>query len=92
MKIVWTRGVETPELRSEIKKDYAQAVNIRNRLIEILKGKIENSRSSVRRRDMYESPSWPLLQADAVGYERALFEVISLISDTESSKSEDSQV
>ena len=65
---------------SEIDSEWAGSQTLRKRLIELL---IEEQNRTLKKRrgeDMYESPNWALLQADAVGYERGLEKAISLLS------------
>lgn len=85
MRTVWTAGLKGNEL-SEIKKDFAQSIYLRKRLTDILQGRIESTREKLVSSDTYMSPSWAHLQADGVGYERALREVINLL-ESESLKS-----
>lgn len=79
MKTTWTAG-KNVEQKAIIKSDFVGGVGMRLRLTELLKDKIEAKRTSVRGDDNYSIPNWNLLQADAIGYEKALLEVISLIS------------
>lgn len=64
---------------AEVKVLFDNAYAVRNimkkRLEELIS---ESNRTSINKKS-YESPSWPYLQADSVGYERALREVISLL-------------
>lgn len=52
----------------------------------LLLEKIDASAKEGRLKELYESPSWPYLQADKRGYERAMQEIIDLISDVNVSK------
>lgn len=81
MKTVWLKGITATQAKSEIKQEYLKSAPLRGRLKEILEEKIEAKRGDVRKNNTYDSPSWALVQADAIGYERALSEVISLIFD-----------
>lgn len=80
MKTLWTNGLK-PEQKTEIKKDFISSAHLRNRLKDIIQKEIEANRSSSRNSNTYESPSWALMQADSIGYERALFKIISWISE-----------
>lgn len=80
MKTSWVAGC-TPEQAILIRSDFKGSFSMRKRLGALLEEKISSSMSSTRKKDCYASASWPYLQADAVGYERALTEVISLILD-----------
>jgi hypothetical protein len=91
VKTVWTKGVTTPQGKSEIKQEYLKAAPLRGRLKELLEDKITSNRNTSRSNNTYDSPSWALLQADSIGYERALFEVISLIYDEKVQKEENKE-
>ncbi len=78
MKTSWKEGL-SPEKKKEIDLEFSSSVILRNRLTQILNKKIKSSINEARLKSSYESPNWGLLQADAIGYERALLEVISLI-------------
>jgi hypothetical protein len=79
MKTILTAGLS--DLQSEeVTREFSQSGVLRERLIDVLNGKKESLRSEVRSKTSYESPSWAYLQADANGYERAISEVISLLS------------
>lgn len=78
MKVAWTKGL-TQEQATELRKDFVGAVILRQRLQKLLVDKEVASRDSSVSKDLYASPNWAYLQADARGYERALNEVISLL-------------
>ena len=80
MKQGWIKGA-TPEKVAIIKADYVGSAGARIRLAEMLNDKIRISTTVKRKKEGYDSPNWAYTQADAIGYERALSEVISLISD-----------
>lgn len=78
MKVTWTKGL-SPEKKEEVKRDFLAAALLRERLKEILKDKSEVTRKGSINKDSYGNANWAYLQADAVGYQRALEEVISLL-------------
>lgn len=78
MKTSWTQGL-TKEKAEEIRREYASSGILRERLAALITSKMDVSRSNARAKNKYESPSWGYLQADAIGYERALSEIIDLI-------------
>lgn len=78
MKTSWKDSL-TPEKKKEIELEFNSSTILRNRLIYILNKKIKSSTTETRLKASYDSPNWGLLQADAIGYERALLEVISLL-------------
>jgi len=85
MKTVWTSGLKDKE-KQEIIQDFRASPALRARLIKILDGKIGATRASSLSKDTYLSPSWAYQQADAVGYERALREVMSLFDEKDVDK------
>lgn len=80
MKKTWTAGV-SEQTAEEIKGNFKSSALIRARLTALLNERINAKRTEVISKTSYDSPSWAYLQADANGYERALNEVISLISE-----------
>ena len=82
MKQSWTNGL-IAERAIQIKADFKGSYGLRERLAELILDKINSSNKNTRNKDHYEKAGWAYLQADAVGYERALNEVISLILEKE---------
>ena len=80
MKTVWTKGLKD-ESDKEMRAVFKSSLTLRRRLSTLLQERIESNNSSTRSKDAYNISNWAYLQADAVGYERALQEVISLIND-----------
>lgn len=78
MKITWTKGLKEKE-REEMKSLFAANALFRKRAQELLLEKIVSIRQKNVVETSYDSPNWALKQADAVGYERAMQEVISLL-------------
>lgn len=78
MKTAWTVGLKAQD-KADIKSAFESSGRMRERLKELIEKKIESKRTEVRTNN-YENPNWNLLQADSIGYERALYEIISLIS------------
>lgn len=72
-----------PQVEKDMRGDFKSSLLIRKRMIEVLRMKIETHRSSSRKEVNYENASWAYKQADGVGYERALMEMISLLEDSE---------
>lgn len=79
MKTSWTTGLDS-EATKEMQREFNASAVLRKRLIEIIRDKERVSREQLRSRSEYEKLSWAYLQADGMGYERALNEIISLIS------------
>jgi len=80
MKTTWTKGLNVGDAE-EIRQSYAASGRLRQRLTEILKSKANSRREKSLSEESYVSPNWAYQQADAIGYERAIFEIISLISE-----------
>lgn len=86
MKQSWTMGLDR-EVSHDVVQNFKESAVVRRRLVQLLLNKIESSAKEGRMKDLYESPSWPYLQADKRGYERAMQEIIDLVSsDTNVSK------
>lgn len=79
MKTSITSGLNDLQA-SEIKSEYQGSSMLRKRLVELLIKKQEISLKKRRKIDIYDSPNFALLQADQIGYERAIDELIELIS------------
>jgi hypothetical protein len=79
MKSTWTKGLSGKKLE-EVKNDFLSSSLTRERLQTLLEDKINTSRKFNTSKDAYDISNWAYLQADGIGYERALNEVISLIS------------
>lgn len=73
MQEVWFRAAKTKEDRESVKQDLALAYRAFRKLEEILKGKLKEPSSD------YDNSNWAYMQADTVGYNRALKEVLKLI-------------
>lgn len=78
MKTSWTSGL-TPDAKKEIIDDFNGVPALRARLIEMIEKKIRSDKTTKQSPESYALPSWPMFQADGIGYERALREVISLL-------------
>lgn len=79
MKTTWIKGLEGRE-KEEMEASFSSSAGLRLRGIEICREKIEVCRKASISSDAYNSPNWAYKQADAVGYERALQEIINLFS------------
>lgn len=79
MKTVWTNGL-AQEKKEEMRKEFEASALLRSRLKKLLADKADAKRKKNTLEVSYDNPNWALLQADSVGYERAISEIISLIS------------
>lgn len=71
----------TPQAKEELEANYKASALFRERLKDIITQKVETQRRNTRKAESYAEASWAFRQADNIGYERALFEIISYISD-----------
>ena len=76
MKTVWTSGIEK-DAKDEMKQAYGAATLLRKRLASLCQDKIDGA--FTLNTDEYDCPNWVYKQADTIGYQRALKEVLSLI-------------
>lgn len=79
MKTILLKGM-TEQQADEMRQMFAASAHVRKRVIEILREKIITNNKATRNKDAYGVANWAYLQADGVGYERALSEVISILS------------
>jgi hypothetical protein len=78
MKSILIQGLEEGQAK-ELRGDFLSAHLLRKRLVEVLNDKIETKRTKVSRD--YDNPNWNNHVAHAFGYEEALKEVISILSE-----------
>jgi len=80
MKVRWTHGLDEQNA-SDIRQFYKESGVLRRRLAKMLYDIIEEKRRGQVLESLYDSPNWAYLQADRAGYERALRDVIDLITE-----------
>lgn len=80
MKTIWTKGLNKDEA-DEIRQIYSGNARLRARLKDILTEKANSRRERSLSEESYVQANWAYQQADAIGYERAINEIISLISE-----------
>jgi hypothetical protein len=79
MKISWTEGLDDTR-RKEVEQNFKESGVLRRRLIELLAKKIALSNAESRGKKDYENPAWPYKQADYRGYERAMQDIIDILT------------
>jgi len=87
MKTLILKGLNE-EQQVEMRQEYIHAVHLRQQLKKLLNEKIDASNKTVRSKDAYGIANWSFLAADAVGYERAMLEVISLLTNESQQETE----
>jgi hypothetical protein len=76
MKTVWTKGKDS-QLEADIKSAFKSSTVVRSRLAEICEEKIAAAMTT--HKNQYDGPNWAYEQSDAIGYRRALEEIVSLL-------------
>ena len=79
MKTVWTKGLEGDAQRDMV-GSYRASTVLRRKLHSICKDKAESAFKLGK--EGYNCPNWQLMQADTIGYQRALKEIQSLIEES----------
>lgn len=65
--------------KDEVKLEFRHSKNLREAIIKVLESKMDANRRSQISKANYDSPSWALTQADAIGYQRAMKELTELL-------------
>lgn len=78
MLTVWTQNLRG-EKKTEFVNDYNGSKPVRERLVEILKAKIEENRKEQIAMEGYDCPNWGFKQAAFNSKEKTLLEVIDLL-------------
>lgn len=80
MNTAWTKGLRKgSQEEKDIRAVYADSFIIRKRLAAILDSKFDTKVKSAMSNDKFDSPSWSFLQAESIGYSKALKEIISIL-------------
>jgi hypothetical protein len=78
MRQSWTNGL-APDAAKELRGDFFSSQVTRKRLAVLLEDKMKAAQDLSETKGGYDVPNWAYKQADNVGYQRALKEVIDLI-------------
>lgn len=79
MKTSLLKGLNEADA-TEMRGLFTQSSRLRALYVKNLEQKIASSQAGRITSEGYDSPSWAYKQADASGYERAISEIISLLS------------
>lgn len=82
MMTSWVKGLRkgTQEYK-EVEEAYRASTRIRDRMRKVLGGMLEESHKQRITSTEYDNPNWAYKQADAVGYARAIHQIIKLLED-----------
>lgn len=78
LKTSLTKGLDNDH-KEEVEQSYKACSVYRKQVIRLLNEKIDAKRKESCKSSEYDSPSWAFKQADAVGFERAMRELILLL-------------
>jgi hypothetical protein len=78
MQLRWTKGLESQQ-KTDLKAQLKASQNILNRLSTLLQEDIDSCIKAQEARDSYDSPSWAMYQADAIGETRAYRKILRLL-------------
>lgn len=87
MNTAWTKGLrkESQEYQ-DIKAAFVESYLLRKRLKEILSDKFDSKVKTSMSNDNFDSPAWAYIQAEAIGYSKAMKEIINLLESTDKTK------
>ena len=77
LPLEWTKNL-TKEDKANFESLLRNSTSVSTRLVNLLKEKIDESRKT--NKADYDSPAWAYKQADRLGYERALTDIIALFN------------
>jgi len=77
MKSSMYKGL-SKEDKEAMKDLFEKSRLLRLRYKDVLEDKLRTSRDKSEGKDSYDSPNWALVQADQIGYNRAISELINL--------------
>ncbi len=78
MKHSLTNGLDV-DAKSDLEGTFIAALLLRKRLAVVLAKKIEDARAGSVKKEKYDCANWAYLQANNVGYERAMRELIEMM-------------
>lgn len=79
MKTLWTKGLET-DSAAEMKLNFNSSALLRKRLAVLLEEMSEVKRKACLKENAYENANWGYMQADAVGYQRAIQDIVNILT------------
>lgn len=80
MKTNWTKGMDA-QTKDEMKSAFKSSAVVRARLAELIEGKLLEKERADMKADGYECANWAYKMADSQGYKRAMYEIISYITE-----------
>lgn len=77
--IDWTKGLNA-KARGEMEQQWDEALYVRQRLVTMIGKSMDVSSRYAENKERYKDPSWAPLQADEIGYHRAMREVVRYLT------------
>lgn len=74
------KGCKSKEDRDKEKEYLVHNKRLLDKIAGVMQDKLDGSVGKMRGECSYEKPSWPQFQADQLGYQRALAEMLAVIS------------
>lgn len=74
------KGCRTKEERDKEKEYIVHNKRLLDKIAGVMNDKLNSSVSKMRGECSYDKPSWPQYQADQLGYQRALAEMLAIVS------------
>lgn len=89
MRVSLLKGLNTEQQKDELTENFKHSSFFRKQLAKVLLDKVNTNNNATRTKDAYGISNWAFLQADAVGYERAMREVCALLENEEGTPAAD---
>lgn len=80
LKVEWYRGSADEDEKKERKETVLSGEPVLKLLRNILKARLKEVTEDRKKRKLYDSPNWALVQADLIGAERTLEELVDLLT------------
>ena len=78
MQTRWFKGLDKQQ-ETDLRAGLLASINVLARMETLLHAELEASTGLQCSKDLYDSPSWALQQADAIGQQRAYRKILRLI-------------
>lgn len=79
LKTSLLKACQSKEQETELRQSFVAALPLRRALEKVMADKINASQNASVLKDGYDTPNWSLKQADNVGYQRAMKEILNLL-------------
>lgn len=80
LAVDWTKHIKDAKKKSDFEATIRNSTTIVSRLKDLLKEMNDSSITATSSLSSYENPNWAPLQADGIGYRRAIKDIDQLLS------------